>query len=163
MTCFCHIEMLHNLLCNMLCKMLYRYKQNLHPRGYDHTPPAGGPQPRAGDSAAYACRRRHPLTHLYAKRSQLLGSWAGHSPPQAGPARRATTDRRMDRLGRGPGRPVQFYVREREIKRRVKGPVKLKAPDRGRGRVRWRSRRRAENRRGKRRRRVSGIVDSTPY
>ena len=54
--------------------------------------------------------------HLYAKRSQQLGSLAGgqggtpphcHIPPQAGPARSAATGWHPDRLGRGPDRPVQ--------------------------------------------------------
>ena len=49
-------------------------------------PPAGGPV-----LAAYARRRRKTLTHLYAKCSPQLGSWAGRRnglPGQAGePAR----------------------------------------------------------------------------
>ena len=32
-----------------------------------------------GENAAYARRRRHPLRHVYAKRSPQLGSWAGRA------------------------------------------------------------------------------------
>ena len=88
------------------------------PRGYYPTPPAGG---RATQSVAYARRRRHPLTHLYAKHSQQLDSWAGRagraagwaghilavtSPPSVRAGAREVTGR-PDRLGRGPDRPVQ--------------------------------------------------------
>ena len=78
-------------------------------------PHTAGRRPRAGESAAYVRRRRHPLTHLYPKRSQQLGSWvdgpggtpgglvtspAVTYPLQAGPGRRAAAGRHPDRLGR---------------------------------------------------------------
>ena len=40
-------------------------------------PHTAGRWPRAGESAAYARERRHPLAQLCAKRCQELGSWAG--------------------------------------------------------------------------------------
>ena len=79
------------------------------------------------------------LTHLYAKRSQQLGSWAGgqggtpgglvvpvphcHFPPQAGPVRRAVRRPACVRIGcaeanTGPYRP---YARGRKEKRTAGG------------------------------------------
>ena len=64
----------------------------------------------------YIRRRRH--SHLCAERQNkapgglVTSLWS--RPPQAGPARRATTVRRQDRLGRGPGRPVQAYLLARK-------------------------------------------------
>ena len=90
------------------------------PLGYDPTPPADGP--RAGESTAYARRRRQPLSHLYVKCSRQLGAWdrgpdgtpgglvtspAVTSSSQAGPARRSAAGRRPDRLGRCPDRLLQ--------------------------------------------------------
>ena len=78
--------------------------------------------------AAPARRRWHPLNTpvrrafstawLLGRRAGRDARWAGHIPrghvpPQAGPARRAATGRRPDRLGRSPGRPVHTYVRVR--------------------------------------------------
>ena len=89
------------------------------------------------ESAAYAHRRRHPLTHLYAKRSQQLGCWAGrrvvwsrlrsHFPHMQGPrvVRRpegCRTDSAEARAGQY--RPTAAYLHKRERKRRVKAPVK---------------------------------------
>ena len=37
---------------NVLCDMSYRCKLNVYPRGYDPTPPADVPLPRAAESAA---------------------------------------------------------------------------------------------------------------
>ena len=66
---------------------------------------------------------------------------SGNVPPQAGLrlGHRAATDRRQDRLGHGPGLPVQAYQRAREKKKgkeRIAGICQERqvTPDRGWGR-----------------------------
>ena len=54
----------------------FRRPRRQCPRASRVRPHTAGWRPRAGESAAYALRRRHPLTHLYAERSQQIGSWA---------------------------------------------------------------------------------------
>ena len=103
-----------------------------------------GRMPRAGESAAYARRCRHPLTHLYAKCSPQLGSWAGravrdagwaghvprgHVPPQAGLAHRAATSvwTGWGKARTGPYRP---YVRGRQEEKTAGGRQKERRRER---------------------------------
>ena len=99
-----------------------------------------GRQPRAGESSAYARRRRHPVTHLYAKRSQQLCSWAGgpggtpgHFPDHVPPAGRAGASSWAE-ARTGPYRP---YVRGRKEKKTAGGWGPAKGRRRERDDERW--------------------------
>ena len=90
------------------------------PRGYNPTPQAGGPVLRRAllmpvGTPYYTCTQS-VLNSLAPGPVGREGHRVGWSrprcqvPPQAGPARRAVTGRRPDRLGRSPGRLVHTYV-----------------------------------------------------
>ena len=112
------------------------------PRASWVRPHTVGRLPHAGESAAYVRRCRHPPTHLHAKRSQPLGSWAGravrnaewagHVPAVTSPRRPGR--RTVRRPASGPAGPRPGLGRtgptcEDERRRRRQGAGKRKGDE----------------------------------
>ena len=108
-----------------------RWRSPGTPRGYDPTPPAGGPLlGRARLTPVGApntpVRKAFSTAWLLGRRAGRDAGWACHVLPRAGPVRpprRVAIGRRPKGLGRGRGRPVQALRTRKTREEDGRGPA----------------------------------------